>query len=407
MESKTPHAHIQQKKSALAEGQTDAQSLPAKPLEVHGVRLVELTERASTVMQISELDEYSSNDPVVNVLHTFGQMNNVAVSGGVAVVSEDSYGETLSLKAHDLSSDLILIPWSDSTRTSALDSSHFVSPDTTEHRFTTGSHDHFIQQSLANKSCTTAIIVNRGFGGLQRNRPTLSRTISGMSLSSIRDRTPVAPILDLSHHIFMPYFGGADDHAALRFVLQLAQNTSVTATVVYVGMGRLNGSEGPRSESVELPEASHATSGLDKIRRKSGSIITHLKGQSKTTKVNLDIHRSDGVRAFYKTLQDSLPEALTSRVVFEDLSSPASVQALLEQIQSEVGRSPKNAGDLIVVGRTHADGVERALGEHNIGNGASTEMSRSLGALAEAILCKGFPASLLMMQARTSYDGCH
>ena len=397
-------------KRTSANDQAEAQNLAAKPLEVHGVRLVELTERTSTVMQISELDDHSSNDPVVNVLYTFGQMNNVAVSGGVAVVPEDSYGEALSSKAHDLSSDLVLIPWSDTTRATTLASSRLLSPDTTEHRFTAGSHNDFIQQSLANTSCNTAIIVNKGFGGLHGNRDearSLSRTISGISMSSIRDRTPLAPISDLSHHVFMPYFGGADDQAALRFVLQLAQNTSVTATIVYVGMGRAPGSAGPHSSSVDVPETSHVASSLDKIRQKSGSIITHLTGQSKSTKIALGTHESDSNRAFYKTLQDSLPEALVSRVVFEDLKSAVSVQALFDKIQSEVGKSPKNAGDLIVVGRTHADEIDSALYEHNAGNGTSSEMGTSLGALAGAILRKGFPASLLMMQARTDHGRRH
>ncbi|CCF41843.1 hypothetical protein CH063_12006, partial [Colletotrichum higginsianum] len=36
-----------------------------------------------------------------------------------------------------------------------------------------------------------------------------------------------------SHHIFMPYFGGADDKFALRLVLQLCEKHNATATVVH------------------------------------------------------------------------------------------------------------------------------------------------------------------------------
>lgn len=49
---------------------SDEQSITAqqtetkRPIEVHGMRLVELTERGSTVMKVSEMDEFSAFDPV-------------------------------------------------------------------------------------------------------------------------------------------------------------------------------------------------------------------------------------------------------------------------------------------------------------------------------------------------------
>ena len=61
------------------------------PLEVYGVRMLELTDRLSSVMKETEADELSSRDPVVNAFHTFGQLNNVAVSGEVQLVPEGAY----------------------------------------------------------------------------------------------------------------------------------------------------------------------------------------------------------------------------------------------------------------------------------------------------------------------------
>jgi hypothetical protein len=62
----------------------------------------------------------------------------------------------------------------------------------------------------------------------------MNRTVTGLSMRSARDVTISTPIADRSHHIFFPYFGGADDRVALRFVLQLAQNPTVTATIIYL-----------------------------------------------------------------------------------------------------------------------------------------------------------------------------
>lgn len=46
--------------------------IPQRPLEVHGLRMLELTDRMSSVMKESEIDEWSRRDPVVNAFHTFG-----------------------------------------------------------------------------------------------------------------------------------------------------------------------------------------------------------------------------------------------------------------------------------------------------------------------------------------------
>jgi len=66
-------------------------NISKRPLEVYGVRMLELTERLSSVMKETEADELSSRDPVVNAFHTFGQLNNVAVSGEVQLVPEGAY----------------------------------------------------------------------------------------------------------------------------------------------------------------------------------------------------------------------------------------------------------------------------------------------------------------------------
>jgi hypothetical protein len=57
--------------------------LPPRSVQVHGVRMVELNERGSTVMKVSEVDEYTAFDPVLNAFRVLGQMFNLAVSGEV------------------------------------------------------------------------------------------------------------------------------------------------------------------------------------------------------------------------------------------------------------------------------------------------------------------------------------
>ena len=107
----------------------DEQDWPAqsdggsRAVQVHGVRLLELTERNSTVMQVAEVDEYSAFDPVLNTFRVLGQLYNLAVSGEVAIVPQSSYAETLVSRASEESSDLLVLPWSE---TSSMSEAHTI-----------------------------------------------------------------------------------------------------------------------------------------------------------------------------------------------------------------------------------------------------------------------------------------
>lgn len=91
--------------------QTEVEDAPA--LQVHGVRLMELTDRDSSVMKVSEIEEYTLWDPVVNTFRAFGQWHDMSIMAGVSVVPEHSYADTVVGMAREESSDLLLIPWSE------------------------------------------------------------------------------------------------------------------------------------------------------------------------------------------------------------------------------------------------------------------------------------------------------
>ncbi|KAK3061451.1 hypothetical protein LTR53_019776, partial [Teratosphaeriaceae sp. CCFEE 6253] len=84
-----------------------------KIIQVHGMRIVQLTARTASVMTVSEAGELSAFDPVLNAFRVLGQLYNLAVSGEVSVVPEDSYAETLTTRAGEEGSDLLLLPWTE------------------------------------------------------------------------------------------------------------------------------------------------------------------------------------------------------------------------------------------------------------------------------------------------------
>lgn len=344
-----------------------------RPLEVHGVRILELTERTSSVMQSSELDDYGRRDPVVNAFRTFAQLNNVAVSGDVSIVPEDSYAETLTSQASDHSSDLVLIPWNDSDSSTDFGAVH--------DSLSASVQDAFIQKTLETAVCNIAVFYNRGFGGPSTNQaePKLTRTISGLSMRSHREAA-VAPVADRSHHVYFPFFGGADDRVALRFVLQLAQNSNVTVTVVHFNTPIQSGSE-------KTPEVINESS--------QSSIPGNSSKLTISERVDTETMYATAAQdvALLHTLRDSLPASLTSRVVFVDVATTTPITDCLSHARQEIGQSPKNAGDLIVVGRGKHSRILETFHANNY------EMRKTLGPIAEAIVSGGVRGSVLVIKA--------
>jgi hypothetical protein len=345
-----------------------------RPLEVHGLRLLELTDRVSSVMQIADSGGYTHSDAVINTFRTFAQLNNVAASGSVSVVPESSYAETLTAKASDHLSDLVLIPWSQPGNQSDYDQIN-------EH-VGGGLQDAFIQKTLEKATCNTAIFVNRGFGApaLEAPRP-VTRTISGLSRRSHHE-TPIQPIADRSHHVYFPFFGGVDDRAALRFVLQLAQNGNITITIIHFTTKE---SKGLATVTELLRKSSGRASGMD----------LGTSARVDTEALNVEAIQDT---ALLHTLRDSLPEALARRVVFVEVPTTKPVADSLSHARQEVAQSSRNAGDLIVVGRGNHANIS-AMESELTTNDAGAEMRKTLGIVAEAMVSGGVRGSVLVLQA--------
>ncbi|KAK2801692.1 hypothetical protein FQN50_007605 [Emmonsiellopsis sp. PD_5] len=321
-----------------------------RPVEVHGLRLIELTDRDSSVMKVSEVHDYSFSDPILNTFRTFGQLNRLSVSGAVIISPEHAYAETIVNKARDLSSDFVLLPWSE---TGGMSEHQILLFDDKTEKFASGPHTTFITNILKSAKCPIGVFVNKGFGGPQLTRPQpghLSRSVSGASVYKSADVT-LSPALNQGHHIFLPYFGGADDKVAIRLVLQLAKNPTVTATILHVDI---------TSDAAPTPE-------------------------------------KEADAAFFSTLRDSVPEALSSRTVFQELKTTTNevVGAVVDAAKADVGRSKDNTGDLVIVGRNGLTATASSSSE------IGSEARRALGAIGEVMAEKssGVQASVLVVQA--------
>ena len=346
------------KEGKLTGAETDNRpSVTQRPLEVHGLRMLELTERMSSVMKESEAEDCSNRDPVVNAFHTFGQLNNVAVSGEVQFAPEAQYAALLGDQASDHASDMVLLPWSETGSLSEVATVPFG--EGSHGTFSNASYNSFVYDFFQSVPCQAAVFVNNGFGAIPREEPrALTRVATDLSLRS-NQLHATAPLRDLSHHIFFPYLGSADDRVALRFVLKLATNPNVTATIMQV---KGSGNETTAAETMK----------------------------SNTTAVSIVPERDSD--AFFHSMADSLPEEMQSRVVFDTVDTVNTWEECVERAKAEVGLSPKNAGDLVVLGR----GQRGTLHESDASKG---EVEHSLSGMSKALISSNLQASILVIQA--------
>lgn len=309
-----------------------------RPLEVHGLRLMELTERDSSVMKVSEVDEYGLRDPVVKAFRTFGRFNDIAVAGHVAVVPERSYADIVIERAEHLSSDFVLLPWSETGSTSEQPSFQALSKPQTIGPYLNFLHDIF-ERSCLNTNIGVFIDRLEPPANEERINRTLTRTTTGgISIYSGHGRSvPFPHHPPLAYHILVPYFGTLDDRFCVRLALQLAQNDFITATII-----RLTG---------PATAASHQSPGTAEAVLSPGTIgSASVAATDETSSTNQldekDVVAVDEGAAFFTSTRDNLPTAMSGRVVFQSprLNLMGTFTGIVELLNQSINTTTNDAG---------------------------------------------------------------
>lgn len=248
-------------------------SLPhsvATDVSMDAFRLMELSDRLSSVIKSSHTDILRSVDPLLSIFRTFGELNGIRVETALAVVMYEESARSVKEHAEFKRAQLVLIPWCPA---------HLL-PETTELAGTGGLESQDFEPSTAKPAHH-----NPFAGFFSTARPT-GGTLLDMSASAQHSQfvrnvyaecvntTHVALYLDRHaqsgpessfsgsahrwhQHIFLPFLGGPDDRLALEFVVQLCANPSVTATVVKVVRSTAFDSAAQRSSLEKPPIADH------------------------------------------------------------------------------------------------------------------------------------------------------
>jgi hypothetical protein len=221
-------------------------------VSVEALRLIELSDRTSAVMKSSAWDTLIRTDPLLGIFRTFGELNGMAVSTSLAVVTYDDLASSVSEIATRKSSQLVLIPWlppyhesyrevpstpaaENSTRLMNPFDNLFRSTHNDSSHSASALHSHFVRTVFAQSKTDVALYVDQ--------HVTEEATKVTTAASGTGGR----------YHLFLPFFGGPDDRLALELVIRFCAHPTVSATVVRIMRQDID----LRSTSIEKPPPVH------------------------------------------------------------------------------------------------------------------------------------------------------
>ncbi|KIK91706.1 hypothetical protein PAXRUDRAFT_13639 [Paxillus rubicundulus Ve08.2h10] len=381
--------------SAKTTTDSDIERIKESNASVDALRLIELSERTSAVMESPVADILIHTDPLLRIFRTFGELNDLPLSTSLSVVPYDDFVHSITDHANRHASQLVLLPWLLPTaHSNTVDSSELgtVTPriskgdhspceelsgnvSKTDESTTSAIHSQFVQGVFAESKTDVALFIETG------------------------DRTGA----EGSQHIFFPFFGGPDDRLALEFVVQLCLNPKMTATVVKMGVeaGRLSTSHVGRDTSNTNPQDHMHT-----VTSTIGQPTTQIRQQPETA--DNAIWSKYTSTTFDNGDSSALLRSALSRVRFSDLSSPAPMHAA---IQCASGISKMHKRLVVVAGRrprrlateNHHAELKQLFEEHW---GVDHEVVReTIGDVAIAMVVAGSASAVVVLQvANTSVD---
>ncbi|KAI0058946.1 cation/H+ exchanger [Artomyces pyxidatus] len=387
--------------SDLSEKALEGTELPRLPvlasrpqtISVDALRLIELTERTSTVLKSQTADILMQSDSVLSIFRTFGRINKFSVSTSLSVVSHDEYYTSVADHAREFGSHMVIVPWnltpafaqehSSSSSSSPIPYNPFdaLFHKSAAHDATPSIHySQFVRKVFANSPTDVALFVDRG--------------VAHASTSA-------------SPHIFFPFFGGPDDRLALSFVVQLCINGAITATVMRVQKTEANALTPMNSIEIAKHEAQFTSHG------NTIGFPDTLYGQRDTqTRIQSDTMDSLVWSRFTSpTAQHSadVASALT-RITFEHEYTSQPLHTVLDRVAEQAkhyaaSSTPKPL--FVVAGRSRRMAVEshhaelrQLLSEHNTSLGS--EVPKTFGEVATAFVATGVNVSLIVLQSAAS-----
>jgi hypothetical protein len=361
-----------------------------RTVTLDALRLIELTDRTSAVMQSSESDDLLQRDALISILRTFGHLNAIPVSASLSVVSQESFSASVQSHVQDKDSDLVIIPWHITGEETLQNYNPFegvfgqgkTGP---SEKASSVLYSQFVRRVFGTAPADVALFIDRG-----------------MSLVGDGDQGA-----GLKQHVVLPFMGGPDDRMALKFAIQLCANPQVTATILRIKRVEEDTLTPIETETdvskVHVPgNTDMSTSGFPDTIYAPPTTQTRMDSENADNLIFLR-YTGDAALALPARVKDAL-----TRVKFDSVSTAAPLRKTIEYANAaQPATEGKGRNLLVLVGRgrrmaieSHHAEVTTITQEHAAkgGIGIGGETLRTLGDVATALLL-GTKASVLVMQA--------
>jgi len=213
--------------------------------------------------------------------------------------------------------------------------------------------------------------------------------------------------------VFLPFFGGPDDRAALDMVVQICRDTSVRGVIVRVTKGE-RGTENAGDELGRPPAAFIPGTVASAFE---GTIGGTVAGNTisqfpdtiyapHTDATRLQSQTADEM-AWDKYTSETSPHSASSNVEFTHVRSPAPLKALTTVARTVQTQSDQTGRMLLIVGRSrrlaveshHAELAAMVKESTNNGDHLSSEFRKTIGDVASALVVGGIGADMIVLQA--------
>ncbi|KAK0207023.1 Sodium/hydrogen exchanger family-domain-containing protein [Desarmillaria ectypa] len=358
---------------------------PLPRISIDALRLIELTNRTSAVMQSTESESLLQSDSVVSIFRTFGRLNRLVVSAALSVIPYDEFPTAISKHVIESDSQMVILPWSRGPGA--------------------------IAASLDDDGKTGG--ARNPFDGVFQKSYTQDQTSSVVYSELIRKiflscPTDVALFVDrgLNHgpnqQLILPFFGGPDDRLALQFLVQLCVNSRVKGTVVWIT--KTDNALTPTStagDDVKKPSEDTGRSGA--VHLSIAAADTMYGYQNTQTKVASDTADNLIWNKYTSTPLSGNTAAIASalsRITFATQEANEPLHAVLDLVNAERG----GVNVIVMMGRSRRMAVEshkRELAEIVAEKSGSigSSVAKTLGDVGAALVADGAKASLLVVQA--------
>ncbi|KAF9565112.1 hypothetical protein CPC08DRAFT_630409 [Agrocybe pediades] len=413
----------------------------SSPVTAEALRLIELSDRVSAVMKSSVSDSLLQTDPMLSIFRMFGQLSGISVTPTISIVKFDDLSYSVAEHAKNFDSDLIMLPWlppvHDAFENPVHDHHHPTSPQQPSIMLpetapataaTSGfrsplSHnpfDIFFRASQIRSpgnatpsgvdNNTTASIVHSQFvrGVFAQAKTDVALFVDQSTLEFPSTVGIGAP--NTAQHVFLPFFGGPDDRAALEFVIQICQNPRIRGTIIRITKTDEVVDDGSGALSAGKPvhlSVGEAGKNMEELNALTVGSVNTIYGQQ-NTETRLQSETADNIiwaRYAPKVTPDSKSASSSSsekpHIEFKTLSTPIPLHAAVRQASEEALNS--KAKLTVVTGRSrrlavenHRKELKELMDEHGR---LGSEVRKTIGDVATAFVVAGVGSGIVVLQA--------